>query len=67
MGFSSCKADPDALLRPFLKSNGVENYQCVLLCVGYVLAIMEDPDGFLHEELGRIFTLKEKSVVFPEQ
>ena len=28
---SSCKADPDAWLRPALESNGVKYYQCVLL------------------------------------
>ena len=44
MGFTSCKADPDAWLRPALKANGVENYQYVLLYTDNILAIMEEPE-----------------------
>ena len=67
MGFSSCKADPDAWIRPALKSNGVKHYQCVLFCTDGILAIMEEPETFLREELGKTFTLKEKSIEAPEQ
>ena len=58
MGFLSCKADPDVWLRPSLKANEVENFQCVLLCADGVLATMEDPKRCLREELGKRFTLK---------
>ena len=58
MGFSSCKADPDACLRPALKSNGVEPYQHVLLCTDDILAVMEEPETFLREELGKRLDLK---------
>ena len=67
MGFTSCKADPDVWLRPALKANGVEYYQYVLLYTDDILAIMEEPERFLREELGKRFTLKEKSIGPPEQ
>ena len=47
--------------------NGVEYYQCVLLYTDDILAIMEEPERFLREELGKRFTLKEKSIGPPEQ
>jgi len=67
MGFSSCKADPDVWLRPALKSNGIEYYQYVLLYTDDILAVMEEPERFLREELGKRFTLKEKSIGPPDQ
>ena len=67
MGFTSCKADPDVWIRPALKANGVEYYQYVLLYTDDILAIMEEPERFLREELGKRFTLKEKSIGPPEQ
>ena len=60
MGFSSCKSDPDVWIRPALKSNGVKYYQFVLLYTDDILAIMEEHENFLREELGKRFTLKEK-------
>ena len=67
MGFSSCKADPDVWIRPALKSNWVEYYHHVLLYNDDILAIDEEPETFLREELGKRFTLKEKSIGAPEQ
>ena len=49
MDFSSCKADPDFWLHPTLKSNGVEHYQCIILCIADILAIMEKPERFLRQ------------------
>ena len=66
MGFSSCKADPDVWIRPALKSDGVEYYQHVLIYTDDILAIIEEPEKFLREELGKRFTLKEKSIGAPE-
>ena len=65
--FSSCKADPDVLLRQAFKSNGAECYQFVLFYKDEILAIMKEPETFLHEELGKRFILKEKSIGAPEQ
>ena len=53
MVFSSCKAVRDVWIRTALKSNGVECYQHVLLYTDDILAIMEEPETFLREELGK--------------
>ena len=53
MGSSSCKADPEVWIRPALKSDGVEYYQHVLLYTDDILAIMEEPEKFLREEIGK--------------
>ena len=60
MGVTSCEADPDVWLRPDLKSNGVKCYQHVLLRTHNNLEMMEEPEQFIREELGKIFTLKDK-------
>ena len=67
MGVSSCKADSDVRVRPDLNVNGVKYHQHVLLCTDGVLAIVEEPERFIREEIGKRFTLKEKSIGSPEQ
>ena len=67
MGFSSCKANPDVWLQPALKSNGVQHYQHVLLYTDDILPIVQEPGTFSREELGKRFTLKQKSIGSPEQ
>ncbi len=68
MGFESCKADTDVWFRSATKANGTDYYQYVLLYTDDILAIMEEPERFLREELGRRFTLKdEKSIEPPTQ
>ena len=67
MGFQSCKADPDVWLRPAIKSDGTRYYQYVLLYTDDILAVMEEPEKFLREELGNYFTLKGKSIGPPTQ
>ena len=51
MGFESCKADPDVWLCPALKADGTKYYQYVLLYSDDILAIMEEPERFICEEL----------------
>ena len=53
VGFPSSKADPYVWLRYALKSNRVEHFQHVLLCTEDILQIMEDPERFLREKLGK--------------
>ena len=65
--FESCKADPDVWLRPATKLDGTSYYQYVLLYTDDILAIMEEPERFLRDELGKLFTLKEKSIGPPTQ
>ena len=65
MGFQSCKADPDVWLRASSKSDGTDYYQYMLLYTDDILAIKEEPKHFVREELGKQFTIKEKSIGSP--
>ena len=67
LGFQSCKADPDIWFRPSIKSDGAGYYQYVLIYTDDILEIMEEPEQFLFDELGNVFTLKEKSIGPPTQ
>ena len=67
MKFESCKADPDVWFRPGTKDDGTTYWQYVLLYTDDILAIMEEPEKFLREELGKRFTLKEASIGPPTQ
>ena len=58
LGFQSCKADPYVWFRPSIKSDGTDYYQYVLIYTDDILAIMEEPERFLCDELGNVFTLK---------
>ena len=57
LGLQSCKADPDVWFRPSIKSDGTDYYQYVLIYTDDILAIMEEPERFLRDELGSVFTL----------
>ena len=67
LGFQSCKADPDVWFLPSTKSDGTDYYQYVLIYTDDILAIMEEPERLLRDELGNVFTLKEKSIGLPTQ
>ena len=67
LGFQSCKADPDVWLRSSTKSDGTDYYQYVLVYTDDILAIMEETERFLRDELGNVFTLKENSIGPPTQ
>jgi len=45
-----------------LKKNGVEHYHYVVLYIDGILAIVEEPETFLREELGKEVTLKENEM-----
>ena len=62
LGFKSCPADPDVWMRPAEKSDGTTYYEYVLLYVDDALAIGENAEKILREEIGRYFELKEESV-----
>ena len=51
MGFHSCKGDADVWMRPGTKSNGTTYWQYVLLYTDYILAIMEEPEKFIRNEM----------------
>ena len=67
LGFQSCKDDFDVWFRPSTKSDGTDYYQYVLIYTDDILAIMEEPERFLRDELGNVFTLKESSIGPPIQ
>jgi len=67
LGFQSCKADPDVWLRLSTKIDGSKYYEYVLLYTDDILAVMEEPERFLREEFGKLFSLKSKSIGPPSQ
>ena len=57
--FESFKEYPDLWMRPVTRSDGTLYCQIFFLYTDYILYIMEDPELFLHKDLGARFTLKE--------
>ena len=66
LDFVSCPADPDVWMRPAKKSDGSEYYEYILLYTDDALAIGENSERVLRQELGRYFLLKEESVGPPK-
>jgi hypothetical protein len=62
LDFVSCPADPDVWMRPAKHSNGSDYYEYILLYVDDALAIGENAERILREELGRYFELKSGSI-----
>ena len=50
-----------------MKDDGTEYWQYVLLYTDDILDVMEEPEKSLREEVGKRFTLKEKSIAPPTQ
>ena len=67
LDFVSCPADPDVWMRPAKKSDGSEYYEYILLYTDDALVISENAERVLRDELGRYFTLKEKSIGPPDK
>ena len=57
-GFVYFKADPDVWMRPGIKADGNEYWQYVLLYTDNILAVMEESEKFLQEEVGKCFAMK---------
>ena len=66
MGFESCKADADLWFCPATCANGIEYYQYVLLYTDDALAIAEDAESILRNEIGKYFELKQESIGPPK-
>ena len=60
--FESCKADPYLWMIRVTISDGKLYWQLVLIYNDDIFDIIEDPEWFLHKELGARFTLKENSI-----
>ena len=67
MGFASCKANPNVWFHPATTDDGRDYYQYVLLYTDDILAISEDPERFIREELDHYFVVKPKSIGIPTQ
>jgi len=67
MNFETCKADPDVWFRSSVKEDGTDYYQYVLLYTDDILAIMEKPEAFIRDELGKRFVVKPNSIGKPTQ
>jgi hypothetical protein len=67
MNFKPCTADPDVWIRSGVKADGLTYWQYVLLYTDDILAIMEEPEKFIREELGHYFKVKENSLGPPTQ
>jgi len=67
MNFKPCPADPDVWMRPGTKADGSAYWQNVLVYTDDILAIMEEPERYIREELGSDFTVKEKLIGPPTE
>ena len=65
--FITYKAVPDVWMRPGKRNDGSTYWQYVLLYTDDLLAIMEEPEAFIRQELASYFTIKEKSIDPPTQ
>eukprot|EP00957_Ditylum_brightwellii_P203529 15335063-Ditylum_brightwellii.AAC.3 len=66
LGFISCPADPDVLMRLAIHSDGSKHYEHILLYTDDTLAIGEHPEKLLCQGVGKYFHLKEESVGPPK-
>jgi hypothetical protein len=66
LGFTSCKADPDVWMRAAKKNDGSTYWEYVLLYTDDALAISENAENILRNEIGRYFELKAESIGPPE-
>jgi hypothetical protein len=62
LNFDSCLADPDVWMRPALKADGSEYYECVFFYTDDVLVVSTDGERILRDGIGRYFELKEESI-----
>ena len=65
LGFTSCRADPDLWIRPTTKLDGTPCYDYVLLYVDDTLAISENAEHIIRNEIGKYFEMKEASIGKP--
>ena len=65
--FESSKADPDVWFRASKQKDGTPYYEYILLCTDDCLVISDNAESILRNEIGKSFTLKEKSIGDPGQ
>ena len=67
LGFESSKADPDVWYRESKRADGTPYYEYVLLYTDDCLVVSDNAEAILRKEIGKSFTLKEKSIGDPGQ
>jgi hypothetical protein len=67
LGFQSCLADPDVWMRAAKRADGTDYYQYILLYTDDILAIMENAEDFIRNELNNVFVIKLSSIGPPTQ
>ena len=65
LGFTSCKADPDLWIPLTTKLDGTPCYDHVLLYVDDTLAISENAEHIIQNEIDKYFEMKETSIGKP--
>ena len=66
LDFVSCPANPNVWMRPAKCSDGSDYYEYILLYTDDALVVSDNAEQVLRNELGRYFTLKEKSIGPPK-
>ena len=66
VGFVPSKADPDFWMRPATKSNGGQYYEYLLVYVGDILSISEDPEITI-DKLKRKFPIRDETIESPKK
>jgi hypothetical protein len=62
INFISCPANPDVWMRPAKQSDGSDYYEYIFLYTDHCLVLSENVEQVLRKDIGRYFTLKEKSM-----
>ena len=62
LNFKPCLNDPDVWMRPTIKSDGNEHYECVLFHTDDVSVASENAKFVLRDRLGNHFELKQESI-----
>ena len=65
LGFESCLADPNVWMRPAIKANDQEHFECVLLCTDDVLVALENPKNTIRRQIGKYFHVMPNSIGSP--
>ena len=66
LGFGPCKADADIWMRKAKRADNSDYWEYVLLYVDNCLAISEDPESIVRDEIGKYFLMKKASIGVPD-
>ena len=67
LGFIASLANPDVWMRPEIKSNVQERYECVLLHTDDDLVVSDEVEDIVRNQIGKHFVVKKQSVGHPNR